>query len=144
MESIKVQISARLIQCFKKYAKEAYPREEYGILLGRNDGDNTYTILGLYYPADRARFCTENSIQIQKSWFQQARMYAKSIKLGVIGDIHSHPSGELGPSECDLDQQGSASSHIFGICGITETKRGLRSRIRFWPTERLLKTTVTE
>lgn len=142
MEAVNVKISRKLISEFKKSAKMAYPHEEYAILLGYHDENTGFLILGFYFPPDRGAFVDEANVHIQPRWTKEAQKTAKSIGLQVIGDIHSHPSGECGPSECDIDSQTASSAEIFGICGITKTRRGLRSRIRFWPSLRTIRTKV--
>ena len=142
MERLNVRISARLLQEFKNAAKSAYGKEEYAILMGLDELSGL-TVQEFFFPGNRARFCSENHIKIQKSWFKEAQIYAYANNMTLLGDIHSHPSGELGPSECDIDNQTNTSFQIFGICGLFETKTGLRARIRFWPSLRTIKIKVT-
>lgn len=144
VKPIKVKIARKILEEFKTAAKDVWPVEEYGILLGHFDEGSGFHVTALILPEDRGRFCSEFGVLIQSTWHRNARRYARKSGLVVLGDIHSHPSGELGPSECDIDQQTASSYQIFGICGLTETKRGLRARVRFWPSLNYVKTKVTE
>lgn len=144
MKWVKVKISSKLLREFRKASKEAYPIEEYAILLGTHDERAGFIIHEFFFPGNRERFTSETGVKIQYEWFREAALYARASNLEVLGDIHSHPSGELGPSECDIDQQTASSFQIFGICGISETKQGLRTRFRFWPSLATIKTKITD
>ena len=138
LRPIRVEVPRRIINEFKAAAKEAFPRETFAYLLGRDAG-TVVEIEELFFPMDVDEWCSENGVMISDEWLPAARSEGAHHGLVVVGDIHSHPfrHKELGkvipgcvPSEIDLE---GGSPHISGICAVRELRTGRKiSSVRFW------------
>lgn len=138
LRPIKVCVSRGLINEFKKEAREAFPKETFAYLLGRDAG-TLVEIEELFTPMDVDEWCTETSVDISDEWLPAARKHAREHGLAVVGDIHSHPFryGEIGklkpecaPSEQDID---GGMPWIAGICQVQQRRGGsLITKLRFW------------
>jgi proteasome lid subunit RPN8/RPN11 len=134
--SVVIQVSKRLTEDFKKKAKKSFPNEAYAFLLGHTD-EEKIIIDSLFYPTDVDSYCTPGAVDVQWSWYMEARREAKRNNLTIVGDIHSHPYKkhakhiDASPSETDWD--GLVGGHIMAICGIKQLQNGhLRARTKFW------------
>lgn len=149
--ALSVRIPKALEQRFKKAAKEAFPNEEYAILLGQKRSAEVFEVVDLYFPPDRDKFCTDRHVDIQPRWFKEARKLAQEAGYRLIGDLHSHPYTKMtdaSPSECDWDASEypkgwtNGSSIVMGICLVVKRAGKWYSRVRFWPTFRPLRKKV--
>lgn len=135
----------KLVDRFKRAAKSVFPREEYAILIGRRHPDSVYEIFDLYFPPDRADYCTETNVMPQDHWFDGAEEYAQKLGHYVIGDIHSHcyeisdlgavgaePSGEDWVSNHEIKSY-SKTHDIFAVCSINKRGKKYYSNVQFWP-----------
>lgn len=153
---VRVNLPRRLADVFKRKVKEAFPREEYAIVLADVDPDGVYHVEDLYYPEGRERYCTENEINRLSSWFDDAAKIAEVQGLTVIGDIHSHcydaeneivPGAE--PSETDwlmsvkIAEQFTSDYRLIGICTMVKKNGKYRGTIRFWPVTIGVETKIT-
>jgi hypothetical protein len=125
--------------------REAFPNEEYAILLGTK-GKDGFEIEDLYFPPQRLLDMRPDRVNTKMSWFNDALNLAQLEGLEIIGEIHSHcydveTEGYPGldPSEDDWDR-GAALRHItggqFALMGIVRVLRKagkLSCRSRFWP-----------
>jgi proteasome lid subunit RPN8/RPN11 len=125
-----VQLTRSLKRRITESAKEAYPLEDFAILLGVVT-DSYFKIGDIYYPANRLDKATENSVKVDLGWYEEARKYARGSNYYVIGDVHSHPMTDdydidLAPSECDW--QGSGQDWLMGICTVRENRKTTKKR----------------
>lgn len=138
MLPIKVEVSRRLLDRFKRAAKAAFPCETFAYLIGQNAG-SLQIVEDLYFPEGVERNCTTNAVWSEEHWLAEATTYARDEDAAVIGDIHSHPrtfarwGGQL--SECTP----SAGDHaigwhgLCGICVVSEQQDGrLKAAARFY------------
>jgi proteasome lid subunit RPN8/RPN11 len=134
---------------FKRAAKNIFPVESYAILLGKVAKNGVYRVTELYFPPDAPRFSTDEIVNIQDSWWKDARLLARERKLSLLGDVHSHcfpvsfvPDKSGQPSTADLERfdflrrKTRLSAPIFGICCVYPSKRGYEGRFKFWPAVR--------
>lgn len=129
--AITVRVKRRLLESFKRQAREAYPRETFAFLLGHEEAD-LVEIVELYELPEWKKFCTRDRVKIQPGWLIEAQEHASDAGLVVVGDIHSHP-------ECCSHEQSEADfdyapgwNKIAGICRVSVAGERLRSSIRFW------------
>lgn len=135
---IELKLPRKLEQRIKRQAREAFPKETIGYLLGHDAGTNV-EVVDVWTPADIAKHCGTGHIYIQPAWAFDLIEYAFDEGLEILGTWHSHPwqakdlanySPSAEPSETDL---GYGSNLIQGICLVTEGPSGrLRSRLRFY------------
>lgn len=148
--TLTVRIKRGAERAFKKAAKEAFPREEFALLLGRRGQDADFwsvEVEKVYFPEGRQAHCSSGSVYTQDSWYVKAKKAAAADGLELVGDIHSHTwrkdhvvkGHSCAPSEDDVDHSGlilpftEGRIAIFGICSVLETKRGLQAKLRFYP-----------
>jgi hypothetical protein len=146
---MKVTVSRRLLDRFKREAKGAFPRETYAILLGKVNCVGV-RITGLYIPENQDKHATHNRVYVQDMWWVVARQLADADKCTVIGELHSHAETskfemDAAPSEGDWDRAPHIDGYTHGICGVRKYPSGrMLARVRFWPTQTGITTQVTE
>jgi len=81
-------IKKKALQMILESAKSSYPNE-FGALLRAEEGEISELILlpGTISGNSQAIF----------------QLYMRPIDFSIVGSAHSHPSGNYGPSEADLD-----------------------------------------
>lgn len=132
---MRVIYSRRLLDHFKRFAKRAYPREAYAILLGTQRGDSV-RIRSLYIPDDQDRFTSNDVVRVQEKWWLTAGAIAREEGSELLGDLHSHPASanfefDAAPSQADYDR---IDAPIQGICCVRRYKSGrMAAIIKFWP-----------
>ena len=142
---IPVTFPTRLSRQLYQKCREAFPCEEYAVLLGSVDGKG-FEIEELYFPPERLRRLSPDTVHVKPSWLEDAHRLATGLGLEVIGEIHSHcydveteGAGGLDPSEADWDRASqllAATRGRFRLMGIVRVlKKGekLSCRSRFWP-----------
>lgn len=145
MKTPTVEFPRSLADEFKIYAKTAFPREEYAILLGTATKSGVYRPEALYFPPDTHLFSTAEWVDPQDSWWREARKEARRLNLSILGDLHSHcylpdwvPDKTAGPSAPDLvrgsylRRKTRRARPIFGICSVYPSDRGHEAIFRFW------------
>jgi len=76
-------------------ARAAWPREHYGILLGRRiDATSAAVIEEIWSPPDVAEHATDAWIAPRAEWMAEAAHIAEDEGWRVLGDIHTHPYRE--------------------------------------------------
>jgi hypothetical protein len=135
---LRIEVSRRVIERFKRAAREAFPRETFAFLVGQDAGD-LVIVEDLFIPEDVAEWCTRGAVYAPPQWEIEARIAAAEDGAKVVGDIHSHPRpyevwrGQLTertPSEGDhaIGWRG-----ICGICVVSETRnKKRRASVRFY------------
>ncbi len=142
MSRMKVEVDRRVTNKARRLAREFFPCEMYMYLLGRVY-KNKVKICDYHVPADLAANSSEEGIWTPKCWVKQAKKYAQSQGLIIVGDIHSHPYQNVevqtvhpdclsaSPSEWDYDHPGVGG--IQGILVILEKDNGsLVTRTKFY------------
>ena len=127
--SIVVKISSSLRNEFAKTAKEAYPCEDYCIVLGKRRG-NVLTVKKLFFPANRGRYSSSTHILISLEAFEEAYEMAEFLGMEVLGDLHSHPYDpddfcpkagvDHAPSQGDWTT--APKDWLVGICVVRQAK----------------------
>jgi proteasome lid subunit RPN8/RPN11 len=144
-----VHVSRRLLDHFRREAKQAYPKEAYAILIGKIRGDQV-SVTQLFIPDNQRAKATPDQIEVAASWREEAYHLANAAGEQVLGDLHSHTPtctlsrwrGDSAPSEGDWK---CASEYIHAICTIYKYPTGrMVARITFWPSDLALKTCITE
>lgn len=114
-----VLFPSRLSRQLYKNCRRIFPNEEYAILLGSQDGDET-EIEELYFPPDRLENLSPDFVFAKMSWFVDAGKLADALGLEILGEIHSHcydeadgPAPGTEPSELDWDR-GHALLNLTG------------------------------
>lgn len=150
MTPIKVTVPRRVLDSFRRLAKEKFPRETLAYLLGHRAGES-YEVTGLWVPENIDAHVTKQYVFIQSSWQVDAHCHAEDEDVNVIGDIHSHPlpypaygghfNGEPVPSIIDLKGGWPGLAAICAVCEQPDKK--LLTRTLFYgPSTPVSKTTI--
>jgi proteasome lid subunit RPN8/RPN11 len=144
-----VELPKKLASEFRKAAKLVFPVESYAILLGKVGGNGVYKVHELYFPPEAPSYSTDDIVNVQDSWWKDARLIARGKKLSLLGDLHSHtyppawePDKTCQPSTADLERfdflrrKTRLLAPIFGIACIYPSKRGYETVFKFWPVVR--------
>jgi len=131
---------------FRRASKNAFPKEEFAILLGDIKENGEVIVEDLFFPPGREEKTGADKVEVLDKWYFWAVKIAQERKLLVVGDIHSHPYARefpvrvgMEPSEHDFENARVVQSKIcksfscFGICKVLETRSGLRTYYKFWP-----------
>jgi proteasome lid subunit RPN8/RPN11 len=95
--SITVSINRELLQAIFEGARRVYPRETILLLRGKKK-KNLMTVSDLVVPPLATR-----------GWsFSNIPLHMLPMDFSMIGTVHSHPSGNLTPSNADLN-------HFLGV-----------------------------
>lgn len=140
-----VEFPRTLAREFKAEGRLIFPVECYAIILGKALKDDRYKPTALYFPPNALQYSTDRQINVQNSWWEEARAVAKATKVSVLGDLHSHcydddwePDKTCQPSSADLERFQFLRKYtrikqpIFGICSLYRSKRGMECHYRFW------------
>jgi proteasome lid subunit RPN8/RPN11 len=151
-----VEFPKALAGKYKREAKNIFPVECYAILLGKVTKKGVYRVTELYFPPDAPSFSTDEIVDVQDSWWKDARVLAREKKLSLLGDLHSHcwppsyaPDKSGQPSTADLERfdflrrKTRLPAPIFGICCVYPSKRGYEGVFKFWPVVKNPELTLT-
>lgn len=79
LRTIQVHVSRTLINEFKKEAREAFPKETFAYLLGRDAG-TIVEIEELFIPLDADEWCTETGVEISDEWLPARKKASKGAR----------------------------------------------------------------
>lgn len=143
LKTVNARMPARLVDDFKRQAKEAFPHETLSYLIGVDAGTDV-EICRLWTPENVDEAGSESQILIFDEWPVLAREYAREHDMTVLGTVHSHPyrckhvenkaslSWDATPSEGDFINAVELGP-LIAICTVTETRtHSLRSSFRLW------------
>lgn len=138
--NLTVIIAKKAYEKLKKHFRSKFPIENCAILLGKKI-KNRYYIREVYIPENQVD-CSQTHIQIKDEFYAEARKYANTLKLKVLGDVHSHcfksKVNDGSPSEADwrgvwyMKDVCNIKNPIFAILKIDKNKGRYRYKITFW------------
>jgi proteasome lid subunit RPN8/RPN11 len=91
-----VSMSLELLETIFEGAKRLYPRETILLLRGKKSRD-TIRVLELVVPP----------LAVHGRGFANVPLHMLPMDFSIVGTVHSHPSGNLAPSDVDFN-------HFFG------------------------------
>jgi proteasome lid subunit RPN8/RPN11 len=132
-----VELPAKVDAAIRRQAREAWPKETIGFLLGRRAG-TLYEVEDLWVPPD-IQACRTSVTLID--WHPAAAAYiAENDELEVLGAWHSHPRPWKSWKGWRQENTPSAGDHklgwegLCGICAVIEKKNGgLETRLDWFP-----------
>jgi len=95
-KNVTVSISQKLLGAVFEGAKRLYPRETILLLRGKKSND-TIRVLELVVPP----------LAVHGRGFANVPLHMLPMDFSIVGTVHSHPSGNLAPSDVDFN-------HFFG------------------------------
>lgn len=114
----------------KAHGEATYPFECGGMLIGTLDADGSKTVHETFPLENSSTEDQTVRVLISPKDVLRAELYARSIKLEVIGYYHSHPEDTAIPSQYDLDHALPVWSYI--IVSVLQEKA---AEIRSWVME---------
>jgi proteasome lid subunit RPN8/RPN11 len=95
-KNVTVSMSLKLLDAIFEGAKRLYPRETILLLRGKKSKD-VIRVLELVVPP----------LATYGRGFANAPLHMLPVDFSIVGTVHSHPSGNLSPSDVDFN-------HFFG------------------------------
>jgi proteasome lid subunit RPN8/RPN11 len=96
VKSVTVSLSAELLDAIFEGARRLYPRETILLLRGRKSKDVT-----------RVNELVVPPLATYGHGFAVVPLHMLPMDFSIVGTVHSHPSGNLAPSDVDFN-------HFFG------------------------------
>ena len=96
VESVTVSLSAELLDAIFEGARRLYPKETILLLRGKKSKDSI-SVLELVVPP----------LATYGRGFANIPLHMLPMDFSIVGTVHSHPSGNLAPSDVDFN-------HFFG------------------------------
>ena len=138
-EKLQVVIDKSVRAEILKAAKESFPSEYLGFLIGHDGADEKKAYV---FDVHHSDYSSELNAISEGSYYAalaDARAYAREVSGMVIGDVHSHPyqydgnacSMECAPSETDMQM---GMDGVMAICVVRQNKnKSLSTRLKFYP-----------
>ena len=108
----RLQIGAPELRRLEGWAREDYPREACGLLLGRADPEGT-RVLHVRRARNRTVERARDRFDLDPLDHLAAEDEARELGLAVVGVWHSHPDRPPRPSEADRAGAWSGWSHLI-------------------------------
>lgn len=125
-------VPKRLVEAFKKKARERFPVEVYAVLIG-HDYHDKIEVLEFFYPDFKA---SKHYVYCEDQGYVDAKDSADELGLRIVGDIHSHCyDSSIGAdhAKSEIDHAWGHKLRIQGICRVVESSGGRRrATTKFW------------
>jgi proteasome lid subunit RPN8/RPN11 len=112
---------------FKRRASRVYPREIYGILLGKKLKNSTYKVLKIVIPP-----IVESTYDYVIPDYNEIERIVFSSGLDYIGSIHSHPQASPTVSAHDYLYWDKNKDEVVGILSIRKRNSYKVTELKFW------------
>jgi proteasome lid subunit RPN8/RPN11 len=112
---------------FKKKASRAYPREIYGVLLGKKLKNKTFKIMNVAIPP-----LVEATYDYVIPDYDEIRRIVSASGLKYIGSIHSHPQAPPTVSTHDYLYWDKDKDAVVGILSVRKRTAYKVSELKFW------------
>jgi len=122
---MKLLIDEHDLNTFKKRASRGYPREVYGIMLGKRLANSTYKIVRIVIPP-----VVEATYDYVIPDYNKIDQIVASSELGYIGSIHSHPQAP--PTISSHDYQYWDKDRVVGILSVRKRNIYKVTELKFW------------
>jgi len=123
--SMKLLINEHDLSTFKKRASRGYPREVYGIMLGKRLANRTYKIVRIVIPP-----VVEATYDYVIPDYDKIDQIVASSVLDYIGSIHSHPQAP--PTISSHDYQYWDNDRVVGILSVRKRNIYKVTELKFW------------
>jgi proteasome lid subunit RPN8/RPN11 len=110
---------------FKKRASRGYPREVYGIMLGKRLANSTFKIVRIIIPP-----VVEATYDYVIPDYDKIDEIVASSELAYIGSIHSHPQAP--PTISSHDYQYWDNDRVIGILSVRKRNIYKVTELKFW------------
>jgi proteasome lid subunit RPN8/RPN11 len=122
---MKLIINEHDLNNFKKRASRGYPREVYGIMLGKRLANSTFKIVRIIIPP-----VVEATYDYVIPDYDKIDEIVASSELNYIGSIHSHPQAP--PTISSHDYQYWDKDRIVGILSVRKRNIYKVTELKFW------------
>jgi proteasome lid subunit RPN8/RPN11 len=113
-----LELGQKLKEEIRSHGEREYPHECCGLLVGRIDDDGRKVVVEIY-PVSNAReeAARHNRSLITPGEYLRGERYARTLKLDVVGNYHSHPDHPAVPSQFDLEHAWPTWSYVIVSVG---------------------------
>lgn len=145
--ALEIRCDPKLIAVFRAAAKKSFPREAYGLFLGRAEPRGAIEVEDLVIcPPEGVEKASQWLVVPKLDWLKRAVERAGAEDLMIVGDIHSHCAkpkdgfyAKTSPSEGDwgdtprFQKVLGPEFSFMAIMALNKGRARMRSRITFWP-----------
>lgn len=143
-----LKVHQKVVAKFKRSAKEIFPLEAWGYLLGTTQ-DNCLEITDIWIPEDLKKYAKKDQVDPPAHWPILALEYCEEHELTPLGSIHSHPymydelhynnkriCANPDHATSEADSLSGITTQVHAICRILQSKSGrLTATVKFWGPE---------
>ncbi|HLE25839.1 MAG TPA: Mov34/MPN/PAD-1 family protein [Thermodesulfobacteriota bacterium] len=124
---MKLMLHENGLSTFKRRASRIYPREIYGILLGKKLKNSTYKVLKIVIPP-----VVESTYDYVIPDYNEIERIVFASGLDYIGSIHSHPQAAPTVSAHDYQYWDKNKDEVVGILSIRKRNSYKVTELKFW------------
>jgi proteasome lid subunit RPN8/RPN11 len=126
-----LELNAQQADEIRRHAESEYPHECCGLLVGRvGDGGRKTVVEILPVSNAREESARHNRSLITPEEYLRGERHARSLKLDIVGNYHSHPDHPAVPSAFDLEHAWPVWSYV-----IVSVQNGKAVDLRSWEME---------
>lgn len=122
---MKLLVNESHLNKFKRRASRGYPREVYGIMLGKRLANSTYKIVNIVLPP-----VVEATYDYVIPDYEMIDKIVASSEFNYIGSIHSHP--QAAPTISSHDYQYWDKDRVIGILSVRKRNIYKVTELKFW------------
>jgi proteasome lid subunit RPN8/RPN11 len=115
------------LNAFKRRASRVYPREIYGIMIGKKLKNNTFKVSRIIIPP-----IVEATYDYVIPDYNKIEEIVSSSGLDYIGSIHSHPQAPPTVSFHDYQYWDKKEGKVIGILSIRKRNSYKVTELKFW------------
>jgi proteasome lid subunit RPN8/RPN11 len=123
--SMKLLINESDLRCFKRHAARGYPREVYGILLGKPLANQTFKIAEIAIPP-----VVEATYDYVIPDYDKIAEIVAASDYDYVGSIHSHPQAP--PTISSHDYRHWDNDRVVGILSVRKRNIYKVTELKFW------------
>jgi proteasome lid subunit RPN8/RPN11 len=124
---MKLIVNEKDLATFKRRASRIYPREVYGILLGKKLKNSAYKVLRIIIPT-----ILEATYDYVIPDYSEIDRIVSSSELDYIGAIHSHPQAPPAVSSHDYQYWDGKKDEVVGILSVRKRSAYKVTELKFW------------
>jgi proteasome lid subunit RPN8/RPN11 len=107
-------LPTEVVAAIRRHAREAYPDECCGALIGRTDEDGAAPFVLEALPlANSTRSGARRRFLVEPGDYRQAEGFARATGAELVGFYHSHPDHPARPSQFDLEHAWPTLSYVI-------------------------------
>ncbi|HEY7535631.1 MAG TPA: Mov34/MPN/PAD-1 family protein [Thermodesulfobacteriota bacterium] len=124
---MKLMLNENDLSAFKRRASRGYPREIYGIMLGKRLKNNTFKVSRIIIPP-----ILEATYDYVIPDYNEIERIVSSSGMNYIGSVHSHPQAPPTLSTHDYQYWDKNKDEVLGILSVRKRNSYKVTELKFW------------